>query len=215
MLYIFLADIFTVMFRLTGMTEEKARFQVISLLTNSGFTTSESEFIVKSKRRRSIAKIIMIFGYTFTATIVSGVISIVVTYNLNSDSFSLLEIFILLLIFFIFYFVRKFFIVKFIFNKFSEKVYRYFFSKEKKNSIMVLEEIGENVIAQVFLNFVPSDLENKTLAEIDITNKYDILILTITNSENKILHVKASTILENGSIVTVMGKKKSILEVLC
>ncbi|MFA6709555.1 MAG: hypothetical protein WCR79_07675, partial [Fusobacterium sp.] len=60
------------MFRLTGMSEDKARFQVISLLTNSGFTTSESELILKSKKRRSLAKIIMIFGYTFTATIVSG-----------------------------------------------------------------------------------------------------------------------------------------------
>ena len=41
--YITIADIITILFRLTGMTEERARFQVISLLTNSGFTTQESE----------------------------------------------------------------------------------------------------------------------------------------------------------------------------
>ena len=43
------------MFRLTGMSEDKARFQVISLLTNSGFTTSESELILKSKKKKKFS----------------------------------------------------------------------------------------------------------------------------------------------------------------
>jgi len=203
------------MFRLTGMSEDKARFQVISLLTNSGFTTSESELILKSKKRRSLAKIIMIFGYTFTATIVSGIISMIVAYNLKDNSFSLVEVFVLIALLITFYFVRKFFLVKFIFNKLSEKIYRYFIAKENINSVMVIENFGTNVIAQVFLNEVPVELSNKTLAEMDIKNKYNLLILTITLSDNKPSEVTAKTIFQKDTTVTVMGKKKDIKKILC
>lgn len=203
------------MFRLTGMSEDKARFQVISLLTNSGFTTSESELILKSKKRRSLAKIIMIFGYTFTATIVSGIISMIVAYNLKENSFSLIEVIILITLLITFYFVRKFFLVKFIFNKLSEKIYRHFITKENINSIMVIENFGTNVIAQVFLNEVPVELSNKTLAQMDIKNKYNLLILTITLADNKASEVTAKTIFQKDTTVTVMGKKKDIKKILC
>ena len=46
--YILIIDIFTILFRMSGMTEEKAKFQVISLLTNSGYTTKESELVVSN-----------------------------------------------------------------------------------------------------------------------------------------------------------------------
>ncbi|MDP0488916.1 MAG: TrkA C-terminal domain-containing protein [Fusobacterium sp. JB021] len=203
------------MFRLTGMSEEKARFQVISLLTNSGFTTSESELILRSRKRRSIAKVIMIFGYTFTATIVSGVISIIVTYNFKNDKLSIVEIITLSIMFIIFYFLRKFVFIRFIFNRFSEKLYRYFVAKDNINSLMVIENFGNNIIAQVFLNQVPLPLRGKTLAEVDIKNKDNLLVLTITSGENKICSVTADTILEKDSTITVMGKKKDIKKILC
>lgn len=36
LVYILINEIFTVLFRLTGLTEDKAKFQVTSMLTNSG-----------------------------------------------------------------------------------------------------------------------------------------------------------------------------------
>lgn len=157
----------------------------------------------------------MIFGYTFTATIVSGIISMIVAYNLKDNSFSLVEVFILIVLLIVFYFVRKFFLVKFIFNKLSEKIYRYFIAKENINSVMVIENFGTNVIAQVFLNEVPVELSNKTLAQMDIKNKYNLLILTITLSDNKASEVTAKTIFQKGTTVTVMWKKKDIKKILC
>ena len=53
MLYWVMSELFTMLFRFTGLPEEKARFQVISLLTSSGFTTRESEMIISTKSRRS------------------------------------------------------------------------------------------------------------------------------------------------------------------
>ncbi len=60
-LYIIFIEIFTVVFMITGMSHSRAIFQVISLFTNSGFTTSESEIVVSSRKRRKIAITIMIF----------------------------------------------------------------------------------------------------------------------------------------------------------
>ena len=42
LLYWVISEAFTVFFRLIGLPEEKARFQVVSLLTGCGFTTHES-----------------------------------------------------------------------------------------------------------------------------------------------------------------------------
>ena len=78
-IYILISDIITIFFRLTGLTEEKARFQVISLLTNSGFTTRESESVVSSKVRRRLARATMLFGYAFTVTIVSTTVNFFMT----------------------------------------------------------------------------------------------------------------------------------------
>lgn len=57
LVYVIFIEIFTIIFRLTGLTNDKARFQVISLFTNSGFTTQEAELIVSSRVRRRIANI--------------------------------------------------------------------------------------------------------------------------------------------------------------
>lgn len=77
--YSIIIETFTVLFRLTGLTQEKAKTQVISLLTNSGFTTSESEVILHSRKRRKLAQLTMMFGYSFTVIIVSVVVNIFLT----------------------------------------------------------------------------------------------------------------------------------------
>lgn len=68
LVYILINEIFTVLFRLTGLTEDKAKFQVTSMLTNSGFTTSDSELITSSRVRRKLARITMISGYHIKCT---------------------------------------------------------------------------------------------------------------------------------------------------
>ena len=57
LLYWVISEVFTVLFRLIGLPEEKARFQVVSLLTGTGFTTRESEMILSTRSRRRLARI--------------------------------------------------------------------------------------------------------------------------------------------------------------
>ena len=70
MLYMVISELFTILFRFTGLPDEKARFQVLSLLTGCGFTTRESEMVLSTRSRRRLARIMMLFGYVFNITIV-------------------------------------------------------------------------------------------------------------------------------------------------
>ena len=71
LVYWIICEIFTVLFRFTGLPYEKARFQVLSLLTGTGFTTRESEGLVSIRQRRKLAQVTMLFGYVFNITIIS------------------------------------------------------------------------------------------------------------------------------------------------
>ena len=76
LLYWIISELFTMIFRLIGLPEDKARFQVTSLLTGCGFTTRESEMILSTKRRRRLARITMLFGYVFNITVVSAFVNV-------------------------------------------------------------------------------------------------------------------------------------------
>ena len=66
MIFLIIVDFFAILFRLTGVPIEKARFQVTSLLTGTGFTTKESEIIVQHPTRRKLAIWLMGFSYAST-----------------------------------------------------------------------------------------------------------------------------------------------------
>ena len=74
--YWIISDLFTILFRFTGLPDERARFQVVSLLTGCGFTTRESELILSSRARRRLARVTMLFGYVFNLTIVTAFINV-------------------------------------------------------------------------------------------------------------------------------------------
>ncbi len=68
-------EIFTTVFMLTGLSHTKSKFQVISMLTSTGFTTKESEVIMLDPIRRRYAQILIVFGYCASVTIVSMLVS--------------------------------------------------------------------------------------------------------------------------------------------
>ena len=70
-LYVTLVKTFGIMFRITGLPKNKAMFQAISLFTNCGFTTGESEIIVNNTKRRKLAMACMIIGHVFSVIFIS------------------------------------------------------------------------------------------------------------------------------------------------
>ena len=62
-----------VAFELTGLEWTVSKFQALSCFTSTGFTTKESELIVKSQQRRKIATVLMIIGH-------AGFVSLIATF---------------------------------------------------------------------------------------------------------------------------------------
>lgn len=58
----FLTRLASVALRLTGLPEQNARFQAMSALTGTGYTTTEAEMIVNYPIRRKIISWLMVFG---------------------------------------------------------------------------------------------------------------------------------------------------------
>ena len=79
----------SVMMRLTGLPDHVARFQCISALTGTGFTTSESESIVNYPLRRRILLMLMLFG---NLGLISVMATMVVSFvDVGSGIFAFLE----------------------------------------------------------------------------------------------------------------------------
>jgi Trk-type K+ transport system membrane component len=58
-------------FQLTGLDWSVAKFQALSCFTSTGFTTSESELIVKDRQRRRIASILIVLGHAGFVTMIA------------------------------------------------------------------------------------------------------------------------------------------------
>lgn len=69
-------EIFVILFRLTDLKLEVSRFQVISLMTGTGFTTGESELILGHPVRRKLATFLILFGAFSLAVIISSISTI-------------------------------------------------------------------------------------------------------------------------------------------
>lgn len=66
-----LVEILSIVLKHTGLELSKARFQVISILTHTGFTTRESELIAQHPTRRKIASALMIVSYAAQITLIT------------------------------------------------------------------------------------------------------------------------------------------------
>lgn len=66
-------EINVVLFTLTGLDNRISRFQVISMLTGTGFTTGESELIIQHPIRRKLGAFLILFGAFSLAVIISSI----------------------------------------------------------------------------------------------------------------------------------------------
>lgn len=100
-IFMIVIDIFAIMFKLTGLSIEKARFQVISLLTSTGYTTKESELIAQHPTRRKLASALMIISYVSTLTFISFLVNLLSKSLINVKSIAAILIFIILAVIFL------------------------------------------------------------------------------------------------------------------
>ena len=210
-LYWVITELFTFFFRLPGLPAEKARFQVISLLTGTGFTTRESEFILSSRRRRRLARITMLFGYVFNVTILSAFINVFLSLKVSQVTNRFLGFLIplgALAVIFIFMRVPK--IHAWASNLFRRLVDQVFDRKETFNAVMLVDNISTESIAQVTLRHIPEAYQGLSLAETRLRAETGILVMLVERQGGKPMPAKADTVFETGDKLTVFGDYKMI-----
>ena len=186
LLYWVITELFTFVFRLTGLPAEKARFQVISLLTGTGFTTRESEIVLSTRRRRRLARITMLFGYVFNITIVSAFINVFLSMKVSIEGHQLFGLLIPLgaaAVIFIFMRVPKV-------HAWGEDLLRkaadhIFDRKETFNAVMLIDNIGTDSIAVVTLHSIPEQYKGLPLAQTGLKTDTGILVMLVERPGRK------------------------------
>ena len=210
LVYYALIKVFSILFRITGLPKEKAIFQSVSLLTNAGYTTGESELVVSEKTRRRIATASMLTGYFFSVVIASLFINLFLSINfdeLHSQLRTILIWFGSLILFFIILRVPS---VERVLNKGLDGLtVRAFKRAAKENYISVLDTYGKDAVVNIFLYKVPEFLEGRCVTDSGLRKEYNVNILMYTrNGQNH--YVKADTIFTNKDTLIAFGPLSSI-----
>ena len=210
MVYLILIQIFTVLFRITGLTNDKAKFQAISLLTACGFTTSESEIIANDKVRRKIAIVAMVTGYAFSVIIVSLVFNLLINLDKAQTSSTLkviviaASVFVGIIIFFQLPFIKK--TNERVIAKIALRIIQ---RKQWDNTITILDSYGKDAICEVMINNLPEVLEDRKLFEVRLRDNYKLNVLMIKR-RNKVLEITRDTIIQYHDVVVVFGPYQNI-----
>ncbi len=208
-IYLMIVEIFVMLFRITGLPDEKARFQVVSMLTNSGYTTREAELVVNSRIRRKLSRFVMMFGYAFTVTIVSTVVNIFLQFRQSMTWGAVASIPMIVIVVVIAWFVRRSKWLNHLVDKIIQKIANKFIYKTQTNPIIIIDKYGELSIARIDIKFMPEKLNNITLIDSKVRAEYGINFLVRKNSDGEVIP-KADTVFQVGDTLVVMGKESSI-----
>ena len=211
--YWVISELFAMLFRFTGLPDDKARFQVISLLTGCGFTTHESELLLSTRSRRRLTRITMLFGYVFNITIVSAFINVFFSLKISELAADLISSLIpLLVIMVIFLFIRVP-SVRAWGDRFFEKLAGRIAHRDTANTILPMDYIGKETIAQVTLREVPADLKDKPLSASGLKTEKNILVMLVEPLGKKAEPATAHTVFQPGDKLTVFGDYATISQV--
>ena len=208
--YWVISELFSLLFRFTGLPEEKARFQVISLLTGCGFTTHESELLLSTRSRRRLARLTMLFGYVFNLTIVSAFINVFFSLKVSELAADIISSIIpLSVVLFILAFIRvpK---VRAWGDRLIEKLAGRIIHKDTANTVWLMDYIGEDTIAQVTLYEVPEELRGVPLSKSGLKTKQNILVMLVEPKGGKAEPAGADTVFQTEDKLTVFGDYAAI-----
>ncbi|WP_241428177.1 TrkA C-terminal domain-containing protein [Clostridium sp. DJ247] len=205
-IFVIIVEVITVLFKLTGLSEEKARFQVISLLTGAGFTTKESELITQHPSRRRLAQILMITGYIGFLTGISFLVDIIKK-SLSFENLIVLIIFFLLILMF---FRNKFLLSYFdsIIEKFILK--RHFKTKNPAKIYKLITRAKGYGVFNILID-EKSKLVGVALKDSNL-KPHNIIILNIDKGNQFIGFPTRDYVIEKEDNILLYGKVEEIMK---
>ena len=212
-LYTMISEMFIILFRFTGLDREKASFQVVSLLTGSGFTTAESELVTSSLQRRRLAKITMLFGYVFNITFVSAFVNVFLSFKQTEITNFLYDVAIPIAIFILLVIVLRIPQVTAFADKTLERVISKVFRDREYNPLTVIDNVGGKTLAGITLKHLPESLKDKKMADNGLKKDHAIIVLLVEDANGVPNDVHASTVLHENDRITVLGDYNTICRI--
>ena len=198
-LLLVLAEVISILLKITGLDLEKARFQVVSVITHTGFTTRESELIAQHSTRRKIMSYLMLVSYVGQATLFSLFFSIL---KEHKGIINLILLILCILVLILFFTTSKRFL-----SILEPALERYFASQMKRfkerKSIEEILYLNEDFEVMELVIKESSRLCNICLK--DLKDEY-IKILIIDKGSHIISFPRGTDLLEVGDRVVVYGK---------
>ncbi|MEV5114944.1 hypothetical protein [Peribacillus frigoritolerans] len=197
-------EISVTLMKLTGLKGTVARFQVISMLTGTGFTTDESKSIIDHPVRRKISMFLILFGAFSLAVIISSISTLL------TDDLRLMELSIIIGILLVLTILVK---VPFLNNRLSNKMksemYNHYELWEHPiEEVLFLED--EDVVMEIDIYEDSEFIDVKAFDA--ISHGADINILFIESGEVKIRKELYEYKIKLGDNLFLYGNKKEIEE---
>jgi ABC-type multidrug transport system fused ATPase/permease subunit len=193
----------------TGMERRKARFQALSALTGTGFTTRDAEDIVGHPRRRSIASWLMFFG---NAGIVLFVILLISYVGANLASLSLVRVGVLIAPIIIFLALIWLGVVDKLGTKLANLFKRSRYFTSELSSREIVHQAGDYSIARLTIGRKAPEVGCK-IGDISLA-KHKINILAIERGDKTVAFPEAKEIVLAGDHLLCYGKTDEISEAI-
>ena len=204
-----LIEILAVVFKLTGLDFDKARFQIISIITHTGFTTRESELIAQHKMRRRIASWLMIISYISQVMLISLFVNILIQ---NKNQLVYIGIMLLVVAVMLIVFTRSRH-MNTRFNKFVEKLLSKSIKRQDNTSIDSILQVSEGYGVHEIVLEENNGLCGHSLRSSQLS-KLEINVLKVDRGEKVYDFPDAQFVLQQGDRLILYGKTENITEIV-
>ncbi|QGQ94773.1 hypothetical protein EHS13_07710 [Paenibacillus psychroresistens] len=204
-IFIFLVlEIAVVLLVSTGLEVEVARFQVVSMLTATGFTTDESELIARHPIRRKISIFLILFGVFSLAVLISFISAILI------KDFRLLQLVGIAAFFAIVLLVVK---NKAVQNRLAQRFKKHLKSEYELHEMPIQEILymdDQDWIVNIQICKDSTFIHSK-IAKLILPDE-DIQVLYVHRGQAKIRNELSDILIQEGDILLVYGLKTTIEE---
>lgn len=195
-------EISVIMFNITGLEKPVSRYQVISMLTGTGFTTDESQLIIDHPVRRKISAFLILFGAFSLAVIISAIT------NMLSNDLRLTELLWINGVLLIILLIGK---APFLRNKLQGKIDDEMQKKLDISELPIKEALylDENDIVTEVAIKEDSDLAGTKILDL-FKNEEDITLLFIKRGEINIRNKMHNESVQAGDDLYLYGNREEI-----
>lgn len=197
-------EIGVILFHLTGLEKEIARYQVISMLTGTRFKTQESALIIDHTIRRRISSGLILFGYFSLAVIISSIATILS----NDLRIELLLIIIGILFVFLFIFKNKSVFIR-LEDRFEHEMdTEYNLEDWPMKTALALDE--EEMVAIIQIKHRSDYIGQK--GRMLVEENLDVVLLIIRRGDEILRFDLFEVELQEGDKIMIIGKEDHIKE---